>query len=65
MTREEFFALAREHGWNGHLDDALRPRIEEAIRARLTDLPRVHHADGSSRDMTVDEAVGALLEELN
>lgn len=70
MNRTDLFAIAKKAGWKPHkaMTPAVRGRIEAAIRASITDralalAPGVA-ADSGMRPMTIDDAVSALMEEL-
>ena len=74
MLRTDLFKLAQAAGWKAGapLDAQVRKKIEQALRAALTpavlrDAPMYHYAESGQdkqRAMTVEDAVAALMEEL-
>lgn len=79
MTRTELFAIAEKHGFQRGkpLSEEARNKIEEEIRAwlespvgqqYLAQAPRVHWEDSGQqgmRPMTVEDAVRALMQEID
>lgn len=70
MNRDDLFDIARAAGWRPGAKPTPQQRIAivAAMRAALTqpDLAQARvHESNTSRPMTIPEAVGALLEELD